>query len=79
MSVLGGEPVRKTKIVATIGPATCSEQELFKLADAGARGPPPARAGGRGARGAGWRVRVGGHPADGRGGCGVKGASGFRV
>jgi hypothetical protein len=30
------QPVRKTKLVATIGPASCSKKMLFKLADAGA-------------------------------------------
>lgn len=28
-------PVRKTKLVCTVGPATCSRDNLFKLADAG--------------------------------------------
>lgn len=28
---------RKTKLVCTIGPATCSREKLFELADAGAR------------------------------------------
>lgn len=34
-NAIGAVPVRKTKLVCTIGPATWSREDLFRLADAG--------------------------------------------
>lgn len=34
-ALAGTQPVRKTKLVCTIGPATCQRDDFFRLADAG--------------------------------------------